>query len=193
MAEERAGLAEYMLPSEDDEPADLDSFLEMTADDLKGLSAKASHTLHVRKINTANNLDDSKEAEKINSIGTIRDIRFSYALTVFKAQGSEWENVHFILHSYHSSLAYREQVYTGSTRARRNLTIWYDGDDSGGPKNSMLRKGITSQSIPGQGIEEKLNYFRKNLGMPVLSLGEIMKLKIEQKELDAKIAEESEL
>ena len=46
-----------------------------------------------------------------------------YAMTVHKSQGSEFEHVRLVLPSQDSPVLSRELVYTGITRARRQLTL----------------------------------------------------------------------
>jgi exodeoxyribonuclease V alpha subunit len=47
-----------------------------------------------------------------------------FAMTVHKSQGSEFESILFILPDYDSPVLTRELIYTGITRARRNVEIW---------------------------------------------------------------------
>lgn len=173
---------------EDDVHEDPDTALEMmlqaSGEEIKEARLQASHVLEVRKINTENNTDDVTETAKISTVSAIRNIEFSYALTVFKAQGSEFQRVFFVLHSSHSVSATKEQLYTAVTRARKDFVMLFDGDKSGGAKNTMITKSLRKQAIPGMGIEEKLNYFRVKCGMPALTLTEIMKLKYEAKQQD---------
>ncbi len=48
----------------------------------------------------------------------------AFALTVHKAQGSEFDRLDVILPPLHSPLGSRELVYTAVTRARRQVTLW---------------------------------------------------------------------
>lgn len=50
----------------------------------------------------------------------------AWCLTVHKAQGSEFDAVDLVLAPSGHALARRELVYTGVTRARRELTLWGD-------------------------------------------------------------------
>ncbi len=47
-----------------------------------------------------------------------------YAMTVHKSQGSEFENVLFILPERDSPILTRELLYTGLTRARQSVQLW---------------------------------------------------------------------
>jgi ATP-dependent exoDNAse (exonuclease V) alpha subunit len=98
------------------------------------------------------------------SSGNINNMIPTYAMTVHKAQGSEWQNVILILHHSHSIMAFRELLYTGITRACSNLNIMYSGNYSGkiaDKSSSMLHKCVIRQKIKGNSIKEKLEYFKK--------------------------------
>ncbi|MEV7226952.1 ATP-dependent RecD-like DNA helicase [Polymorphospora sp. NPDC051019] len=56
------------------------------------------------------------------------DLELAYALTVHKAQGSEFETV-LVVVPEESRLLTRELLYTGLTRARRRLVLLVQGDD----------------------------------------------------------------
>ena len=47
----------------------------------------------------------------------------AYAMTVHKAQGSEFDHVWVLLPEHHSRVVTRELLYTAVTRARRQLTL----------------------------------------------------------------------
>ena len=47
-----------------------------------------------------------------------------YAMTVHKSQGSEFDRVLFVLPSQYTPLLTRELIYTGITRARKNVELW---------------------------------------------------------------------
>ena len=51
-------------------------------------------------------------------------IETTWAMTVHKSQGSEWQHVLLALPREPSPVLTRELVYTGLTRARQRLTIW---------------------------------------------------------------------
>ena len=50
----------------------------------------------------------------------------AYALTVHKSQGSEFERVLFILPDRESPVLSRELLYTGITRGRRSVELWFE-------------------------------------------------------------------
>ena len=84
-------------------------------------------------------------------------------MSVHKAQGSEWVNVLLILHRSHGKMLQRELLYTGVTRARTNLTVWYSGEDTREMGASALSRGILNQAIKGKTLDQKLDYFRNKL------------------------------
>ena len=50
----------------------------------------------------------------------------AYAMTVHKSQGSEFDRVLFILPDRESPVLSRELLYTGTTRARTGVELWFD-------------------------------------------------------------------
>ena len=72
----------------------------------------------------------------------------AYALTVHKAQGSEFDEVLLVLPHGDSPVLTRELVYTGLTRARRTLSIIAD--------ESVLRSAIEHRALRGSGLLESL-------------------------------------
>lgn len=95
--------------------------------------------------------------------GDLNNMLPVYAMTVHKAQGSEWLNVLMILHRSHGKMLQRELLYTGMTRARTNLTVWYSGEDKSTAGASALSRGVLNQAIKGKTLEAKLDYFRNKL------------------------------
>lgn len=58
-----------------------------------------------------------------------RDLELSYALTIHKAQGSEWKDVIVVCSSVHGSMLTRQLIYTALTRAKRR--VFLVGDQAG--------------------------------------------------------------
>lgn len=56
-------------------------------------------------------------------------LRLAYALTIHKAQGSEWEHIAVLCHGMHARMWSRQLLYTAVTRAKKNVTII--GNDEG--------------------------------------------------------------
>jgi exodeoxyribonuclease V alpha subunit len=71
-----------------------------------------------------------------------------YAMTVHKSQGSEFNNVMFILPDKDSQVLTRELVYTAITRARNEVALW-------GPE-SLLRTAISRTTRRMSGLSEAL-------------------------------------
>lgn len=59
-----------------------------------------------------------------------RNLELAYAISVHKAQGSEFEKVYFILPKHKKALLTRELFYTGLTRATSHCTILIEEDIS---------------------------------------------------------------
>ncbi|MBN2467530.1 MAG: exodeoxyribonuclease V subunit alpha [Deltaproteobacteria bacterium] len=71
-----------------------------------------------------------------------------YAMTVHKSQGSEFDEVLFILPDRQSPILSREVIYTGVTRARKRIDIW--GEES------AVRDGVTRRVERSSGLREML-------------------------------------
>lgn len=56
------------------------------------------------------------------------NLELAYAISVHKAQGSEFERVYFILPRHKAALLSPELFYTGLTRAKRHCTIFVEDD-----------------------------------------------------------------
>ena len=50
----------------------------------------------------------------------------AYALTVHKSQGSEFDRVLLVLPDHDNPVLSRELLYTGITRARKGVELWYE-------------------------------------------------------------------
>jgi exodeoxyribonuclease V alpha subunit len=71
-----------------------------------------------------------------------------YAMTVHKAQGSEFDRVLLLLPDRGSELLTRELVYTGITRARKQVEIW--------GQLEVLREAISNRIERKSGLKEAL-------------------------------------
>jgi ABC-type oligopeptide transport system ATPase subunit len=156
---------------EDD--ASAEDLLNATILQVEDGTLQATHTL---------TLEGTEIASIVHlSSGNINNIIPTYAMTVHKAQGSEWQNVILILHHSHSIMAFRELLYTGITRACKNLNIMYSGNYSGKHSDnasSMLHKCVIRQKIKGDSIKEKLEYFKKRARDYIASGGSGKTLKL---------------
>jgi exodeoxyribonuclease V alpha subunit len=110
---------------------------------------QASHTVVIKL--------DNGLREEISATGDFAPQVFSlgYALTIHKAQGSEWRKVFIILHKDHAIMLYRELFYTAVTRARTKVTIV--------AKDNIIQKAIGNQRIKGNNIAEKIEWFNSGL------------------------------
>lgn len=126
-------------------------------EDESSATRKASHTITVKDRETGN-------LETVDVNKDIADMEFSYAMTVHKSQGSEWRKVYFILHACHKNVT-RELLYTGMTRAREELVVFYSKGHSVGTNldNSSLAKAINRQEIAGKTWQEKAAVYRAKL------------------------------
>lgn len=93
------------------------------------------------------------------------NIELAYAISVHKAQGSEFEQVYFVLPKHKKSLLSREMLYTGLTRASRHCTILVEEDIS--PLLSMRRLekshliGINSSLFSFRPVPEEMHGMRE--------------------------------
>lgn len=102
---------------------------------------------------------DNGNVETLRAAGDFGTQNFTlgYALTVHKAQGSEWRKVFIILHKDHAISLYRELFYTAVTRARTKVTVI--------AKDFVIDKAIGNQRIKGTTMEDKIAYFNAGTNM----------------------------
>jgi hypothetical protein len=105
----------------------------------------ASHVVTVK-------LNFGGEEFSLDTAGEINGLLGGHAITIHKAQGSEWKKVFFLLHNSHVKMVSRELLYTGVTRARQELHIICE--------TSTFEKGVKSQRIKGNSLKEKAEFFK---------------------------------
>ena len=110
----------------------------------------SSHDVVIRFAYSEGNSDGDEVL--LSKATEINNLLGGYALTVHKAQGSEWERGFFIMHNSHAVMNQRELLYTAPTRFKRFLHIICEPD--------TLKKGIKSQRIEGNTIAEKAAFFQ---------------------------------
>jgi exodeoxyribonuclease V alpha subunit len=89
------------------------------------------------------------EDSAIFHLDTLRpDLDLAYAVTVHKAQGSEYDYVGLVLPETDLPLLTRELLYTAMTRSRKSVVILGEKD--------LLKKGIQARIERSCGIGEKL-------------------------------------
>lgn len=114
-------------------------------DDKEDRVQQSSHRIKIR-------LTDSDVEITLTKAAQINALLLGYALTVHKAQGSEWRKVFLCLHASHNRMLQRELLYTAVTRAREELFVICEPDS--------FVKGIESQKLKGNTLEEKAEYFK---------------------------------
>jgi len=130
---------------------DIDALLEsLTNQEDGGDEERFNQASHIIKIE---NLFDRTVKRKLNTAGEINSLLFAYAITVHKAQGSEWRRVFLVLHNSHKTMHFRELLYTAVTRAREELQIICEPDS--------IEKCIKNPRIKGNTLEAKLDFLRK--------------------------------
>jgi exodeoxyribonuclease V alpha subunit len=72
----------------------------------------------------------------------------AYAMTVHKSQGSEFDRILLILPDSQTAVLTRELLYTGITRARSSVEIWYD--------DALLRAAISERVLRFSGLRDTL-------------------------------------
>jgi exodeoxyribonuclease V alpha subunit len=72
----------------------------------------------------------------------------AFAMTVHKSQGSEFDRVLLILPERESPVLSRELLYTGITRARAGVELWFE------PK--VFRAALASRAMRTSGLREAL-------------------------------------
>ena len=100
-------------------------------------------------------LVDSERTVQIKSAGEIDALILGYAITIHKAQGSEWSKVFLCFHHTHATMIQRELLYTAVTRAKDELFVICESD--------TFEKGIIRQRIKGDTWQEKAEYFKGKL------------------------------
>ena len=137
--------------SQQAQPDDIDAFLVNismpgSADDSTVRAASHIITLY---------LVDSERTVQIKSAGEIDALILGYAITIHKAQGSEWSKVFLCFHHTHATMIQRELLYTAVTRAKDELFVICESD--------TFEKGILRQRIKGDTWQEKAEYFKGRL------------------------------
>lgn len=127
-----------------DEDMDVEELLASVASSEDRVT-QSSHKLVIRLLDTGSEIELSKAAE-------VNSLLHAYALTVHKAQGSEWRKVFLCFHQSHATMMQRELLYTGVTRAKEELYVICEPES--------FTKGILSQRIKGNTLAEKAEYFK---------------------------------
>ncbi len=140
--------------TEDEDFADVDSYLENFAlekEEKEDRKQECSHVITVKLL-------DSEKEVVLSAAGEINNMIFAYALTVHKAQGSEWKRVFFLTHQSHVTQWSRELLYTAITRAREELYMIVEPDRN--MTKGTLWKAAISPRIKGETLAEKAEFFK---------------------------------
>jgi len=89
---------------------------------------------------------------ELTTSAEVNDLLGGHALTVHKAQGSEWERVYLVVHHTHKIALSRELIYTAFTRARTHLHVFIHPEG--------MAAACKNQRIKGNTIEEKAAFFK---------------------------------
>ena len=122
----------------------LDQAAAMTGQDDERVK-QASHIITLKML-------DSDVIVTLDTASEINSLIMGYALTVHKAQGSEWRKVFCLFHQSHATMLQRELLYTAVTRAREELYVICEPE--------TFTNGIRSQRIKGDTLAEKAIYFQ---------------------------------
>ncbi len=79
------------------------------------------------------------------------DYEPAYAMTVHKSQGSEFERVLLLLPDRDAPVITRELIYTGLTRARSRVEVWFDPE--------LFEQGVARKTQRASGLREALGHF----------------------------------
>jgi len=147
--------------SEEDDFNDL-----LMIDTTQGDVQACSHSVTLIPANGASCLEEAMESGNteqpltLTSIGDFNEQRFSmgYAMSVHQSQGSEWEKVYLCCTHHAKNMRTRELLYTGMTRAAKQLVVVYSTAKNGPFSNSVSR-AIECQAMPGIGWKQKVKYF----------------------------------
>lgn len=151
----------HALRSEEDDFNDL-----LMIDTTQGDVQACSHSVTLIAANGASCLEEAMESGNteqpltLTSIGDFNEQRFSmgYAMSVHQSQGSEWEKVYLCCTHHAKNMRTRELLYTGMTRAAKQLVVVYSTSKNGPFSNSVSR-AIECQAMPGIGWKQKVKYF----------------------------------
>jgi ATP-dependent exoDNAse (exonuclease V) alpha subunit len=141
---------------EKDFELEIQGYENMNIDDIPdgeiGRKQASSHIIDLEYV-------DSEMKDTLSTAGEFSQAYFGlgYALTVHKAQGSEWRKVFILIHKSQIAHLNREMLYTAVTRARTHCMI-VDFSD-------IVDKVISQQRIKGNSVEEKIAFFNSEISL----------------------------
>ena len=128
--------------------AAMENFMAAAVDKSEDRVQSASHRISIRYAYA----EPEDQPIELSSAGEINNLLGGYAITVHKAQGSEWGKVFLVLSHCHAVMNQRELLYTAVTRARNFLHIICEPN--------TFEKGLRSQRIQGNTLAEKAEFFK---------------------------------
>ena len=128
----------------------IENFLESSAAEIEDRVTAASHVITLRY--ACSDPDDPDAVIDLERATDINNLLGGYAITIHKAQGSEYAKVFLMLHQSQNAMISRELLYTAMTRAAKHLYILCEA--------GSIEKGIRSQRIKGNTLAEKAEYFK---------------------------------
>lgn len=95
--------------------------------------------------------------QEIRAVGDFSPqvFQLGYAMTVHKAQGSEWNKVFIIFHKEHVVSLNRELLYTAITRAREEVYLF--------AKQYLLNDTVKRQKVKGNTLKDKIEFFNSGI------------------------------
>ena len=111
------------------------------------ISNNASHVVLVQ-------LDDLYEPVEVSKCGqfAIEVFSLGYSMTEYKAQGQEWRNVFIHIHGSHRNALFRENLYTGMTRAKETVVLVGN--------SYAYEKCVETPRLKGNSMEDKIEFFK---------------------------------
>lgn len=135
------------MDSEDSIDSMLAHFSSHVEEDSK-VSREASHIIKLY-------VPDLDTEVEVSKAGDINGMDLAYALTVHKSQGSEYPRVFLITHGSQANMFFRELLYTGVTRAAKELYVICEPN--------FFVKGVVTQRVPGNTLEDKIASFDRTM------------------------------
>lgn len=128
----------------------IDALININIDEDEERKNQSSHVVWVKKISIG--MDDDDTEYQLKTASDINGLLFGYALTIHKAQGSQWPKVYCLFHNSHNRNLQRELLYTAITRAQKELYVICEPE--------TFVQGVLSQHIVGNTLAEKAEYFK---------------------------------
>lgn len=141
-----------LSPEDGMSEAQMDAFLLAALQSDDDVTNQASHIIDIAL--TSEQMEDGSTIATVSTRGEYANLDLAYAITVYKAQGSEWKKVFLVLHNSHHH-ANREMLYTAVTRASQQLFVMCEADS--------FSKAVNRQRIPGVTLQEKIFWFKTKI------------------------------